>query len=171
MRLKFLSLLFIFPFLALAENLIKCDKENEAGFKEFCGNPIHQNKKWPHKIPLWQGTDYPGYQLIDCNEGSIKNVIEKTGETYFCHVHILNKKSKSLATCDPGLEVTFLDFCSKPENNSKIGSHFIPFKQEDIKSGHQLIDCQKGTIKIVDKSGESYSCTVPARSLKIIPKE
>ncbi len=69
-----------------AEELKVCDPENTQGFAKNCGETPEKSKPGIRKIPLWQGTGHKGYQLLDCKNGTIKNVIEKTGESYACRV-------------------------------------------------------------------------------------
>ncbi len=69
-----------------AEELKVCDPENTQGFAKKCGETPEKSKPGVLKIPLWQGTEHKGFQLFDCKNGTIKNVIEKTGESYACRV-------------------------------------------------------------------------------------
>ncbi len=165
--------LFLLPLIAFAGDPKKCDPENEEGFKQFCSDPINRSKKGIQVIPLWQGTDYPGYQLINCHKGTIKNVIEKTGESYSCYVAVDTPATykKAEPTCDAMIEVSYLDFCSIPEKNATIGYQLVPNKEVSTHSTRKLIDCQNGIVKMLGKSGDDFSCRVPDRSVKIPVKE
>jgi len=157
----------LMPLMGIASDLKRCDPENEEGFLEFCNNSVNRTKKDIHKIPLWQGTDYPGYQLINCQKGTIKNVIEKTGESYSCRVPVENNTyKKAQPLCDPMIEVSFIDYCGLPENNLKLGYQLVQNKDDSKNFGRKLIDCQNGLVKMIGKSGDDFSCKIPKRSIK-----
>lgn len=63
-----------------------CDPENAASFLKDCSAMSEIEKKQVKKIKLWQGTSHEGYQLLDCQNRRIKNVIESTGESYSCSI-------------------------------------------------------------------------------------
>jgi len=88
MRSMFVPVLIILSlsFYCFGDVDLECDPENAARFIERCGSFPNKMNADIQKFPLWQGTDHPGYQLLDCKKGTIKNVIEGTGESYSCHI-------------------------------------------------------------------------------------
>jgi hypothetical protein len=88
MGIHFLLILILILFSSFsngfAEKVVECDLENAPSFFEYCGSRAGHRGAAVHKRKLWQGTDHPGYQVIDCKNGTIKNVIDKTGEAYIC---------------------------------------------------------------------------------------
>ena len=88
MDIKFFSifLMCFFSTFSFGQVEKECDPENTVGFIKICGEVPKEMKPGVQKRPLWQGTNYPGYQLIDCQKRTIKNVIESTGESYSCQV-------------------------------------------------------------------------------------
>lgn len=90
MKIRILTffILFIGPLSSFSGDLIVCDPENTALFIKNCGEVPDKSKAGIRKLPLWQNTPHQGYQLLDCKNGTIKNVIEKTKESYSCRVPI-----------------------------------------------------------------------------------
>ena len=88
------NLIFIFFIFSFSTSLYSkdCDPENVERFLQVCNNSSDDEKGKVQQLPLWQGTDHSGYQMLDCKRGWIKNIIDETGESYACEITEESKK-------------------------------------------------------------------------------